>query len=94
MPHWDLYDTPCYTDENGRKTPGHDTGSEVVEDTTCFAPMVRANLDKARDRFIVLLPDSVASIPDSWVAKTRDEIQTQYGVGSAFDLQPMPGWEA
>ena len=91
---WSLYDTPCFTDDDGRRTPGHDTGSEVVEDSTCFVPMVRANLDKDRDRFIVLLPDSVASVPDSWVAKTRDEIQTQYGVGSEYDLYPMPSWGA
>ena len=91
---WSLYDTPCFTNAEGRKTPGHDTGTEVIEDTTCFVPMVRANLDEDRDRFIVLLPDSVASVPDSWVAKTRDEIQTQYGEGSEFDLQPMPSWGA
>ena len=92
--NWTLYDTPCFTDADGGKTPGHDTGSEVVEDSTCFAPMVRAALDRDRDRFIVLLPDSVASVPDSWVAKTRDEIQTQYGVGSEYDLQPLPSWGA
>jgi len=55
---------------------------------------VRAAIDKDRDRFIVLLPDSVASVPDSWVAKTRDEIQAQYGVGSEYDLQPLPSWGA
>lgn len=92
--NWNLYETPCFMDAEGTCTPGHDNGSEVVEDSTCFVPMVRAALDRDRDRFIVLLPDSVASVPDSWIAKTRDEIQTQYGVGSEYDLQPMHSWGA
>jgi hypothetical protein len=91
---WTLYDAPCFTSAEGTLAPGHDNGAEVIKDTTCFVPMVRANLDRERGRFIVLLPDSVASVPGSWVAKTREEIQEQYGVGSEFDMHPMPGWGA
>jgi hypothetical protein len=92
---WNLFDTPCFTDsETGMKAPGaKNEDGNVIADRTCFAPMVRAEIDRDRDRFIVLLPSSVIVVPESWIPKTREQIQSEYGVDSPYDLYPLPAWE-
>lgn len=90
---WSLYDTPCFTAEDGLKSPGHEDGGEIIEDFTYQTPRTRAAYDKAENRFTVLLPE-LANPPSSWIPRTREAVQEQYGVGSAFDIYPLPGWEA
>ena len=88
-----LYQAPCYVAEDGLKTPGHDNGSEVVDDTTYQTPRNRVAYDSTADHFIVLISDSIV-VPSSWQPRTREQIQEQYGGDSEYNLYPMPGWEA
>ena len=90
---WSLYDTPCFTAEDGTKSPGNEVDLVIVEDLTYQTPQTRAAYDSAENRFTVLLPDS-ATAPSAWIPRTREAVQEQYGVDSPFDLYPLPGWEA